>query len=33
MVAVVNRGVVRWATLNPTDLELRTLGDPRRPTF
>jgi type VII secretion protein EccE len=30
MVTVVNRGVVRWATLNPTDLELRTLGDPRR---
>lgn len=30
MVTVVSRGVVRWATLNPTDLELRTLGDPRR---
>jgi hypothetical protein len=30
MVTVVNRGVVRWATLNPTDLELRALGDPRR---
>lgn len=31
MVAVVNRGVVRWATVNPTELELKTLGDPRRP--
>jgi type VII secretion protein EccE len=30
MVTVVNRGVVRWATLNPTHLEQRTLGDPRR---
>jgi hypothetical protein len=30
MVTVVNMGVVRWATLNPTDLELRALGDPRR---
>ncbi|WP_203928909.1 type VII secretion protein EccE [Virgisporangium ochraceum] len=30
MVAVVNCGVVRWATLEATTLELRTLGDPRR---
>lgn len=30
MVAVVNRGVVRWATLDATDLEVRALGDPRR---
>jgi hypothetical protein len=30
MVTVVSSGVVRWATLNPTDLELRTLGEPVR---
>jgi hypothetical protein len=30
MVTVVSSGVVRWATLDPTDLELRTLGEPTR---
>jgi hypothetical protein len=30
MVTVVSSGAVRWATLDPTDLELRTLGEPAR---
>jgi len=30
MVTMASRGVVRWATLSPTDIELRTLGTPER---
>jgi hypothetical protein len=30
MVAVASQGTVRWATLDPTEAELRTIGQPNR---
>jgi hypothetical protein len=28
MLSIVSQGVVRWALLSPTELEVRTLGSP-----